>query len=101
MKILACGDVHLTNYSLFNRLTTDQGIGSRLSIILHALSYFFAYGKDNNINVFIINGDLFDKRQSENPSVMAYMRKHLIRAYRSIAPDGSLLILNVGKEHIK
>jgi hypothetical protein len=37
-----------------------QLVGSRLSNILKALDDFFAYGKENNINTYIINGDLFD-----------------------------------------
>ncbi len=96
MKILACGDIHLTNYTLFNRPTDDKLIGSRLRYILKALEYFFKYGHLHNIQVYVINGDLFDKRQSENPSLIAEIRYNLISSFRSITPNGSLLLINVG-----
>lgn len=81
MKVLVCGDVHLTNYSMFNRQTENNAIGSRLAYILKALDYFFEYGAKNGITKFVINGDLFDKRQSDNPSTMAMIRYHVIGKY--------------------
>lgn len=96
MKLLACGDIHLTNYSMFNKPTDTTGIGSRLAYILKALDYFFEYGKKHQINTYVINGDFFDKRQSDNPSVLAYIQNHFIEMYQNIAPDGSALLINTG-----
>ena len=48
MKVLACGDIHLTNYSMFNKPTNTTGIGSRLEYILKAIEYFFEYGKSHH-----------------------------------------------------
>lgn len=96
MKILACGDVHLTNYGAFDHATDTVGMGSRLQYILKALQYFFEYGQDHQIKVYIINGDFFDKRRADNPSVLAYIQDKFIGMYREITPDGSVLLMNVG-----
>lgn len=102
-RILSCSDVHLTNYSMFNQQTENNAIGSRLAYILKALDYFFDYGAKNGITKFVINGDLFDKRQSDNPSTMAMIRYHIIQKYKFIANysdelsgEPCELFLNVG-----
>lgn len=74
MKILVCGDVHLTNYSDFNQPTNNPAIGTRLNNILTALYYFFDYGKQHDIDTFVINGDFYDQRQRDNPTVLAYIQ---------------------------
>lgn len=97
MKALVCGDVHLTNYGMFNEPTDDPAVGSRLSYILKALDDFFAYGKENNINTYIINGDLFDSRQSDNPTTLAHIRKHFITSFRNLTNvNKATLYLNSG-----
>lgn len=96
LKLLVCGDVHLTNYSNFNRPTDNSASGSRLEKILEALDYFFQYGNDHDIHTFIINGDLFDQRQRENPSTMAYIRNRILDAYHKVDTDKNILYLNVG-----
>lgn len=96
MKVLACGDIHLTNYSMFNKPTDTTGIGSRLEYILKAIEYFFEYGKNHQIETYVINGDFFDRRQSDNPSVLAYIQDRFIEMYRDITPDGSDLLINTG-----
>lgn len=55
MKLLVCGDVHLTNYSDFNQPTNNPAIGTRLNNILTALYYFFDYGKQHDVDIFVIN----------------------------------------------
>lgn len=77
MKVLVCGDVHLTNYSMFNKQTENPAIGSRLAYILKALDYFFEYGKQQGIHDFVINGDLFDKRQSDTPATLDAIHKFI------------------------
>lgn len=97
MRVLVCGDVHLTNYGMFNEPTDDPAVGSRLSYILKALDDFFAYGKENNINTYIINGDLFDSRQSDNPTTLAHIRKHFITSFRNLTNVNKVtLYLNSG-----
>ena len=96
LKLLVCGDVHLTNYSNFNRPTDNPASGSRLEKILEALDYFFQYGNDHDIHTFVINGDLFDQRQRENPSTMAYIRNRILDAYHKVDTDKNILYLNVG-----
>ena len=95
-KILAMGDVHLTNYSVYNSPTSNPLIGSRLFNILKAIKFYFEYGRDHNIFVYVINGDLFDKRRSESPSLVAYLNSFMVDNFRNITPYGSQLILNVG-----
>lgn len=95
-KILACSDVHLTNYTLFDKPTSISIVGSRLAEIIKALKYFFEYGRENYIFTYLINGDLLDRRRSENPSVLAYLYHTIISYYRNIAPYGSKLLINVG-----
>lgn len=96
MKVLICGDVHLTNYSNFNRATGNPETGSRLGYILKALDYFFDYGQKNNIHTFIINGDLFDQRQRDNPTTLSRIQERIITKYRSIYGDNNFLYLNIG-----
>lgn len=81
---------------MFNKPTGITGIGSRLEYILKALKYFFEYGKSHQIKTYVINGDFFDKRQSDNPSALAYIQDKFIEMYRDIAPDGSVLLINTG-----
>lgn len=49
-------------------------MGTRLQTILKALKVFFNYGKEHDINVFVINGDFFDQRQRDNPSTLALIQ---------------------------
>lgn len=95
-KLLVMGDVHLTNYGLFNQDTDDPLVGSRLQNILEAIKYYFEYGRDNNIYIYVINGDLFDKRNSEVPSLLSHLNSFIVNNFRNITPYGSRLILNVG-----
>lgn len=74
----------MTNYSAFNQLTEHKEIGSRLEKILTALDYFFEYGVAHHITKFVINGDLFDQRQRDNPSTLASIRYHLIDLYKHL-----------------
>lgn len=97
MEILVASDVHLTNYPAFNKdVSNKPQSGSRLELILDALSLFFKEGKSRGINTFVINGDLFDKRQRENPTTFAYIQDQFISSYQNNAPKGSTLYLNVG-----
>lgn len=95
-KALVCGDVHLTNYGMFNQPTEDPSIGSRLGNILQALRDFFIYGRDNNITTYVINGDFFDSRQSDNPSTLAKIQMRFFCDYYEITPKGSILYFNIG-----
>lgn len=99
MKVLVCGDVHLTNYVAFNHPTDNPAIGSRLDYILKALHYFFTYGWQHQIHYYVINGDLFDQRQRDNPSTLAMIRERIINEYKylKVINDQPFeLYLNVG-----
>ena len=96
MKILSCSDVHLTNYTQFNRPVDNPVSGSRLEYILQALDDFFDYGNEHDIHTFIINGDLFDQRQRENPSTIEYIRYRIISKFRQMSGDHNLLYINTG-----
>lgn len=99
MKVLVCGDVHLTNYSAFNHPTDNPAIGSRLEYILKALDDFFTYGWEHKIHYYVINGDLFDQRQRDNPSTLAVIRQKIINEYAYLKPiddEPFELYLNVG-----
>lgn len=95
-KIIVMSDVHLTNYSNFNYSTDNPLIGSRLYYILKGVEQYFNYGANNNISNYVINGDLFDKRQRENPSLMAYLNYFIINNFRNTTPYGSQLFMNIG-----
>lgn len=95
-RILSCSDVHLTNYKAFNHGTDIKGIGSRLKYILKALDYFFEYGSKHDINFFVINGDLLDQRQNDNPSTLDQIRCHILESYHKVWGDDNYLVLNVG-----
>lgn len=96
IKILSCGDVHLTNYTAFNRPVDNSVSGSRLEYILKALDYFFDYGNEHNIHTFVINGDLFDQRQRDNPSTLEYIRYRIISKFRTVSSDNNFLYINSG-----
>lgn len=99
MKILSCSDVHLTNYSAFNQPTEHKEIGSRLEKILKALDYFFEYGVKHKITKFVINGDLFDQRQRDNPTTLASIRYYLIEHFKHLEVANNEpyeLYINVG-----
>lgn len=99
MKILSCSDVHLTNYSAFNQPTEYKEIGSRLEKILKALDYFFEYGVKHKITKFVINGDLFDQRQRDNPTTLASIRYYLIGHFKHLEVANNEpyeLYINVG-----
>lgn len=96
MKLLVASDIHLTNYNAFNEEILGQPqTGSRLECLLGALSYFFNYGRDHSILYYVINGDLFDKRQRDNPTTLAYIRARLAE-YVSCLPKEAVVYLNVG-----
>ena len=109
MKILVCGDVHLTNYSDFNQPTNNPAIGTRLNNILTALYYFFDYGKQHNVDIFVINGDFYDQRQRDNPTVLAYIQNWFNQTINSLLNDSKktyYIYFNVGNHdqytrHIK
>lgn len=97
MKIAVAGDIHLTNYHQFNQSLEDKPqSGTRLENILNGVDQFFYQSAMVGIKDYVINGDLFDKRQSDNPSTLAYIQKRVINAYHLNAPEGSCLYLNVG-----
>lgn len=95
-RILSCSDVHLTNYKAFNRPVDNPVSGSRLEYILQALDDFFDYGNEHDIHTFIINGDLFDQRQRENPSTIEYIRYRIISKFRQMSGDHNFLYINTG-----
>lgn len=96
IKILSCSDVHLTNYTAFNRPVDNPVSGSRLEYILKALDCFFDYGNEHNIHTFVINGDLFDQRQRDNPSTLEYIRYRIISKFRTVLTDNNVLYINSG-----
>ena len=96
MKVLVASDIHLTNYNAFNAEVPGQPqTGTRLENLLCALADFFNYGRDHNILHYVINGDLFDKRQRDNPTTLAYIRARLAE-YVNDLPKEAVVYLNVG-----
>lgn len=96
MKLLVASDIHLTNYNAFNEEISGQPqTGSRLEHLLSALSYFFCYGRDRGIMYYVINGDLFDKRQRDNPTTLAYVRAWLAGCAINL-PKEAKVYFNVG-----
>lgn len=95
VEVLSCSDLHLGNFSTFNRETDNHGIGSRLQERIDALYDFFKYGKEHDIKHYIFNGDIFDKRLKEDINVINYIIDNIVKAF-SIAPKGSVLYMNVG-----
>lgn len=96
MKLLVASDIHLTNYNAFNAEVSGlPQMGTRLVNLLSSLSYFFQYGRDRNIKYYVINGDLFDKRQRDNPTTLASIRA-LLAEYVSNLPKEAVVYLNVG-----
>ena len=95
MKLLVASDIHLTNYNAFNEEISGQPqTGSRLECLLGALSYFFYYGRDRGIMYYVI-GDLFDKRQRDNPATLAYIRAWLAGCAINLPKDAKVYF-NVG-----
>ena len=96
MRLLVASDVHLTNYNAFNEEVPGRPqAGTRLENLLSALSDFFNYGRESGILNYVINGDLFDKRQRDNPATLAYIRRELA-TYLGPLSVGAKVFLNVG-----
>jgi len=95
MKILSCSDVHLDTFQAFSKPVDNMVSNSRLENSLKALDMFFAYGKNNSVKIYVINGDLFNQRLKINPGMYSYSMQRLIRAFHN-TPKGSTLYLNVG-----
>lgn len=96
MRVLVASDIHLTNYNAFNEEVPGQPqTGTRLDNLLSALSDFFKYGRESGILNYVINGDLFDKRQRDNPATLAYIRRELAN-YVGPLSVGAKVFINVG-----
>ena len=54
MRILACGDIHFTNYTLYNNPISDKPeSGTRLEDILTAFDMFAKYGYEHDIHTYM------------------------------------------------
>lgn len=96
MKILSCGDIHFTNYTMYNKPIADKPeSGTRLEDILTAFDMFAKYGYDHGIHTYMLNGDIFDSRQKDNPSTIAYVKERIYNAFNSQDVDTTVYI-NVG-----
>ena len=96
MKILSCGDIHFTNYTLYNNPIPDKPeSGTRLEDILTAFDMFAKYGYEHDIHTYMLNGDIFDSRQKDNPSTIAYIKERIYNAFNSQDVDTTVYI-NVG-----
>lgn len=95
MKVLSASDLHLGNFSPYNKETEHYGVGTRLLERLKAIKCFFEYGTKRNITHYVFNGDIFDKRQKEDIRTIEFIINNIVDSF-SKTPKGSILYLNIG-----
>lgn len=69
MKIATISDPHVSNHKRFNQGKMENGLNDRGQICIDTLREAYQVARDNDVDMMIINGDLFDKSM-ESPGVI-------------------------------